>query len=607
VADGQLPFVLDERAFSVDRLNRLTDTTYTSTSETEFATLDLVGNRESHAPRGGSPTAYALANAANEYATIGGTGVIYDAAGNLIVDEAGREYFYDEHNRPTRITSSGGATVLANYAYDALGRRVLFEDPVAGITTRYYYDGPTVIEERDGACPGPNCDVRVRYHVGGGQYVDEHVATFDDASAAFAYYVHNDLFSVAAVADPSGRVIDSYDYGSYGLSAITPSVGCTPGDFTGDGLVASDDVGPFTVVVLNGTGTPEEICAADINGDGLVNGLDISPFTKCVSGSFCPPPVIAIPSPVHTPYTLHGRPVDVIDNGNLMLQYNRARYYDIKNGRWLQRDPVGYHDRANLYNAFGDNPAYFLDPSGLWLARRIAEIINENGRLSVGDIKMLGEELQKFPNQLAALTDEEIQLLGIIGGAQYGTPWTDATLSPALRAEADERFPNLQPMWRYRIQANLSTRRRMLFILLLQDNAFANYVTELYRVSRDLNPVHFAAERGIQIGTGTETITGQKVSRLQAGVEFVVYLALVKGAQVGPKAITRAAGGEVPGATVVPPSGRADTLNRGTIRFSQTTAGGRGRAPALRASLRESGFTDPIDVVEVTGQVPKLL
>ena len=42
---------------------------------------------------------------------------------------------YDERNRLIQIKDAGAA-VLANYAYDALGRRIMFEDPVAGVTTR---------------------------------------------------------------------------------------------------------------------------------------------------------------------------------------------------------------------------------------------------------------------------------------------------------------------------------------------------------------------------------------------------------------------------------------------------------------------------------------
>ena len=36
---------------------------------------------------------------------------------------------------------------------------------MATVTTRYYYDGQSVIEERDAG------DVRVRYHINGAQFI----------------------------------------------------------------------------------------------------------------------------------------------------------------------------------------------------------------------------------------------------------------------------------------------------------------------------------------------------------------------------------------------------------------------------------------------------
>lgn len=38
--------------------------------------------------------------------------------------------------------------------------------------------------------------------------------------------------------------------------------------------------------------------------------------------------------------------------------------YDAVHGRFLQRDPAGYIDGANLYEAFKSNPLRFLDPTG---------------------------------------------------------------------------------------------------------------------------------------------------------------------------------------------------------------------------------------------------
>ncbi len=47
------------------------------------------------------------------------------------------------------------------------------------------------------------------------------------------------------------------------------------------------------------------------------------------------------------------------------LYYFRARYYHPELGRFLQNDPMGYHDSMNMYQAFNQNPVNFVDPMGL--------------------------------------------------------------------------------------------------------------------------------------------------------------------------------------------------------------------------------------------------
>jgi YD repeat-containing protein len=107
-----------------------------------------------HIDRARQTFTYGAVNAANEYASIDGDALTYDAAGNLTVDEDGRQYFYDQFSRLTEVQDSGNA-VLVRYAYDALGRRVLSEfspnDPPNAYSIRYVYDGQRIIEERDGA------------------------------------------------------------------------------------------------------------------------------------------------------------------------------------------------------------------------------------------------------------------------------------------------------------------------------------------------------------------------------------------------------------------------------------------------------------------------
>lgn len=309
--------------------------------------------------RGGATTAYTLANAANEYATVNAEAVSYDAAGNLTVDEDGRRYSYDERNRLIEVRKPApDDTLLASYSYDALGRRVVAT--IGTVTTRYYYDGQNVIEERDGS------DVRVRYHVNGAQFIDERVATFDDATTAFTYYLLKENFSVAGTANADGSTIERLDYSATG--SFAGSGGGIDVDYNDDGYVDLDDLAEFEACA-SGPAIPQNDpnCAGmKLDADADVDQSDFGLFQVCYSGT-----ELALPEctgaggglPASGTFVMHGRPVDVLPDGHTLL-FVRARFYDLKNGRWLQRDPSGYASGNNLYEGFANNPERFVDPEG---------------------------------------------------------------------------------------------------------------------------------------------------------------------------------------------------------------------------------------------------
>lgn len=220
--------------------------------------------------------------------------------------------------------------------------------------------GHTTVEEYDGS------GQLVRYHLNGTQYIDERVATYDAATGKFLYYIHKENWSVAGIA---------YSDGTYDALVYSPG-----GDFTGnaptrdwhgdagtpDGDVDEDD---FAILQSCFTGPGVAVAAGceetDLDRDNDVDAEDYSLFQICMSGPGVAPPAGCVTDlPKSRLFLMHGLALDVIPEGPMLLNA-RARFYDPEHGRWLQRDPKGYVDGPNLYEAFKGNPLAHIDPFGL--------------------------------------------------------------------------------------------------------------------------------------------------------------------------------------------------------------------------------------------------
>jgi RHS repeat-associated protein len=174
--------------------------------------LDPVGNWNSRTDSGiGVPPVQDVRthNAANEITAVNTNAVTHDHNGNLTAD-ATQSYAYDEYNR--LISVSSVSSVVAEYAYDALGRRILKRTWTGGLTeTCFFYDDARTVEEQ--SCGGGTPATYTH-----GNYVDEVLTR--DTGAQRLYYHQNALSSVVALTDAAGNVVERYTYDTYGSPTI---------------------------------------------------------------------------------------------------------------------------------------------------------------------------------------------------------------------------------------------------------------------------------------------------------------------------------------------------------------------------------------------------
>jgi RHS repeat-associated protein len=413
---GSMPLARDV-TYSYDGLHRVTQASY-APNEAEDFRYDLLCNRDgdgstdygySDTRTGGVNIAYGENNEVNEYSMINSNSILYDSAGNLVLDEEGLGYDYDFENRLVEIfldtnsngTRDSGETILAEYDYDALGRRIasVIQYDRSGIygqgpvETWYLYDGQNVIEEYKIEEYNSNGD-RQRYYVHGAAYIDERAVMHDDdepnsgADAADYYYLLKDLYTVVGLANMQGHEVERYIYDTYGKVTL---VSVLVEDLDFDGVVGGLDAAKVVAAWL------QSGCVAgpiyDINGDGTVAGLDLSRIYA--SGTWLSTNTEIPASGVGNPYYFTGRRLDFVATSSTatpkQVYHYRARSYDPVNGRFRQRDPLGtmpvegsfdysrggprpfysgsaerqYWDGMNLYQFVLGSPTRLVDPAGL--------------------------------------------------------------------------------------------------------------------------------------------------------------------------------------------------------------------------------------------------
>lgn len=224
--------------YTYDNLDRLTEADYLVGLLTEDETfgMDDLGNRTTVNLRSGVDQVYTTdtPNLTNRYTAVDFVALDYDAAGNLTQDHDGYHYVYDYENRVIRIYKLDGYMEIniAEYRYDALGRRIAKYDSIAHEMTLYYHnDEWQVLAEYD-------LVGHLRNFIYG-NYIDEPLVMNDGSDDS--YYAHDHLYSTVALIDTAGDVAERYEYDAYGKTCImdaaynprTVSAYSTPYTFTG--------------------------------------------------------------------------------------------------------------------------------------------------------------------------------------------------------------------------------------------------------------------------------------------------------------------------------------------------------------------------------------
>lgn len=146
-------------------------------------------------------------NSLNQYATVGGVSLAYDARGNLT--NSGM-YSYSSENR---LTSAPGGVSLS---YDPMGR--LSQTSSSSGATRFAYDGDRLVAEYDAS------DQLLRRYVHGAA-ADEPLVWYEGSGTATRRWLHADeRGSIIAISDANGAQFGINRYDEHGMPA-TDNVG----------------------------------------------------------------------------------------------------------------------------------------------------------------------------------------------------------------------------------------------------------------------------------------------------------------------------------------------------------------------------------------------
>ncbi len=179
--------------------------------------LDQTGNRMTRQLDGSNDVTYAH-NDVNEMTTEGATTLTYNANGAWT--GTSDEYRYTWNDQFGQYIKAGSPAVTHTWHYDALGRRVQFNDSANPTRVqRYYYDGDQMVEV---ARWSGSAETALKQFVFGDRIDD--LVMYVDVAGSLSYYAHKDhLGSVQVLVNGSGAIQEGYRYNEWGATTIVDS------------------------------------------------------------------------------------------------------------------------------------------------------------------------------------------------------------------------------------------------------------------------------------------------------------------------------------------------------------------------------------------------
>lgn len=390
---------------------------------------DSLGNKTKLIYPEGSTVTYSYGNANRLKSIVNGGGktysFTYDSLGRrsklLLPNGTSANYAYDNSGRLTGLshkTSSGSTIASFAYTHDNVGNRIT-KSLDTGTKNTYTYDAIYRLTEALSSTPGYSSNTNGKgggittatqqqkefytydpvgnrlssdkygsytynqanqLQTNGGIYSYDkngNLTTKIEGTTVFSYYYdyENRLVRVVKVENSSTTTAE-YKYDPFGRrieNKVTEGGIATTTRFIYDNediILEYDGSGNVGNRYVHGPGIDEPLAVISgknnyyYHADGLGSIVAVTDSTGKTQQTYEYDSFGNLKdqkNKVKQPYTFTGREWD----REIGLYYYNARYYDSKAGRFVQRDPAGFADSANLYQYVGNNPVNYIDPSGL--------------------------------------------------------------------------------------------------------------------------------------------------------------------------------------------------------------------------------------------------